>query len=253
MYRLIILGLIACASIVPPVASAVEPRFAVRGEGYFGYSHLEVEDFEEDAWQGGGVGSAAVVSDPIYFQVDAFGDVMGFDEDDLELVGGGGHFGWRDALRGQAGVAGAYNHRVSGSGDVWRVGLEGELYFDRFTIGVQGGYIGDLIGDGYLIGLASFYPNEDSRIELVGGAAAVENADPYGIIGASGELFFGSHLSAFARWEASFLETFVDVAQHSVVGGLRLYFGADQPTLQGYDRAHLNRGCIGFLLAGRAC
>lgn len=50
------IGLVA----LPTDRGSAEPRVARRGEGYLGYSILELESIEEDAFQGGGAGSASI-------------------------------------------------------------------------------------------------------------------------------------------------------------------------------------------------
>jgi len=61
-------------------------------------------------------------------------------------------------------------------------------------------------------------------------------------------------LSTFARWEASLLDdSGIEVDEHSVVAGVRLYWGSSQPSLQSYDREHFNESCLGIRRVGRSC
>ena len=54
-------------ALLPAARTSAEPKVALRGEGYVGYSIIEIDsplaDAEEDAFQGGGTGSASVVLD----------------------------------------------------------------------------------------------------------------------------------------------------------------------------------------------
>ena len=128
--RFLVFALMAIGLAVLPTSTiSAEPKLAVRAEGYIGYTNLEVEHLEEDAFQGGGTGSASAVFDPLYLQADVFGNVMEFDRDSTESVGAGVHLGWRDPERGSAGLVGVYTD-LSES-DTGRGGLEGELFFPR--------------------------------------------------------------------------------------------------------------------------
>jgi hypothetical protein len=242
-------------AVLPASTISAEPSFAVRAEGYVGYTNIELGDFEEDAFQGGGAGSASVVFDQLYLQGDVFGDVMDFDAGKSEIVGGGAHVGWRDAERGSAGIVGTYNDYTHlSSTEVWRAGLEGEIFLDRLTLAADAGYF-DQDGDstGYAVGGLAFYPADRARLHLRGGAFDLEESDPFGLIGAGGEILVVDPLAVFVRWEASILESSIDIQQHSIVVGLSLYWGADAPSLLTYDRAHFKQSCGGFLLAGRSC
>lgn len=237
-------------------ARAAEPDLAIRVEGYVGYSQL---DFirEIDAFQGGGSGSLSLVYGPFYVQGDVFGDVMDFEGDaEFETVGPGLHLGWRDAQRGSAGVVGSYDHFDGGSGslDVYRTGIEGEVYLDRVTLGLNGGYL-DFAGSGsiYVDGLVTFYPIERARLSLRAGAFDIEDGSPLVDFGVGGEYLATSALSPFLRWEASVPDAFDDVFQQSIVAGLNVYWGGGSPSLATYDRAHFKPSCGGVLLFGRLC
>lgn len=243
-----------CLVALPTQRGSAEPRVALRGEGYLGYSTLELESLEEDAFQGGGAGSASVVLDRWYLQGDVFGDYMDFDLADSEIVGVGGHAGWRDAERGSAGWVGTYNYQDTGDLDLWRTGFEGELFLDRVTVMANAGYSeGDGEGAAYLDAGLSFYPIDRARIQAHAGGYALEEDDRFVLVGAGGELLVANPVAAFVRWDAMIFDGPFDLDQHSIVAGMRLYWGAEEATLRSYDRSHFKDTCLGILLAGRFC
>jgi hypothetical protein len=241
-------------AVLPTTALAAEPDFAARVEGFIGYTNLEVFNSDEDAFQGGGTGSASVVFDRIYLQGDIFGNVMEFDEEDFESVGAGAHFGWRDPERGSAGLVGNYTDLNDGT-DVGRAGFEGELFFDRLSLAANIGYLGIESDDfGYADAGVAFYPVDRARLYFRGGVFGFDDNDPFGLLGAGGEFLFLDMLSAFTRWEAAFYDdSGLEIEQHSIVFGVTLYWGSDEPSLRSYDRTHFKPSCGGYLLVGRIC
>ena len=251
-------------ALLPAATISAEPSVALRAEGYVGYSNLQIDfpgffrSVDEDAFQGGGTGSASVVFDKLYLQADVFGDVTDYNRLEADTVGGGLHLGWRDAERGSAGLAGAYNQQdVEDLGiDIGRGGFEGEIFIDRLTLSANVGYASIEDDDtGYFDAGVAFYPTERARLQFGGGVFDLDADDPLGTVGANAEYLVATPLAAFTRWEASFVESSgVEVDQHSIVVGLRLYWGAHEPSLLAYDRSHFKRTCSGVLLiAGRVC
>lgn len=252
--------IVICLAVLPVATVSAESRVALRGEGYIGYSEIDLGFFDEDTFQRGGVGSVSLVVDQLYLQGDVFGDEMDFDVLDTDTLGGGVHFGWRDAERGSIGAAGVYNNQdrsiLIDSLDIWRAGLEGELFFDRVTLGLNSGYLQiDDDSTGYFDAGIQLYPIDRARLGFSGGVFDIEEDDPFGVVGADGEFLVAGPVAVFARWEAAFVDSSSgDLDQHSIVFGARLYWGADQPSLLTYDRAHFKRACSGYLLAGgRLC
>jgi len=261
--RLIIILVVLLSATV----SSSDTSVTVRGEAYIGYSNLDIDlDFgfpgstsaDDKALQGGGAASIAIISSGFYVQADAFGDRAEYNDFDLdtEVAGGGGHLGWRDPDRGSVGIGGTYNSLDPGDEDFGRAGIEGELFLNRVTLSLNGGWA-ELADDttGYAdIGVA-FYPIDRARMNMSGGLYGIDESDPLGYLRVGGEFLFASPVAAFARWEASFLDDgFAEVQQHSIVFGLRLYWGAEEASLQVYDRAHFKPSCIGILLGGaRIC
>ena len=241
-------------TVLPTSTTSAEPKLAVRAEGYIGYTDLEVVNVDEDAFQGGGAGSASAVFDWLYLQGDVFGNVMEFDSEDVESGGAGAHLGWRDSERGSAGLVGVYTDLNDGT-DVGRTGFEGELFIDRLTLAANIGYLGIESDDyGYADASIALYPVDRARLHFRGGAFGFDDNEPFGMLGAGGEFLFLDVLSAFTRWEASFYDdSGLDIEQHSIVFGLNLYWGSDEPSLRSYDRTHFKPSCGGYLLVGRFC
>ncbi len=267
--RLLLRTILGLLLILPPAAASAqaEPRLAARGEGYIGYVNLSAELFgrqdEEDAFQGGGAGSLSLTISDFYLQGDVFGDTTEFDDVESDLVGGGGHLGWRNAELGAAGAVGTFNDQEFDSGssiEQWRTGFEGELFLDRVTLAANVGYAesessGNDESSVYVDGGIAFYPIPRARLHVMGGAFGAEEDEPIGIVGASGEFLALDPLGLFVRWEAGILDdSAIEVQQHSLVFGARLYFGAETPSLVAYDRGHFKPSCFGYQIgASRYC
>lgn len=236
-------------------ARAADPLLAIRAEGYLGYSRIEAFD-EFDGFQGGGTGSLSLVLDEFYVQGDVFGDRADYEGDlQVETVGPGLHLGWRDAQRGSAGVVATYDHLEgqAGSVEAYRTGFEGELYLDRLTLGLNGGYLGvEDSGSGYLDALVAFYPIERLRLNVRGGALGIESS-PVVAFGLGGDYLVADFLAPFVRWESLVANSFGGVLQQSVVAGLSVYWGGSSPSLRNYDRTHFKSSCAGVMLVGRIC
>lgn len=246
-----------CLVVLQPTWTAAEPSVAVRGEGYVGYSNLDLGFTDADGFEGGGTASVSAVFGGLYLQTDVFGDSADYDDFEAETVGGSFRVGWRDAQRGSAGVVGAYDRVDLGGGaiDVGRAGFEGELFLDRVTLATDVGYVGiEDDSTGYVDAGLDYYPIDRAKLHLGGGVFDVEESDPFGVVAAGGELLVADFVSLFGRWEASFVESSIDVEQHSAVVGVRLYWGADPPSLIAYDREHFKRACSGYRVIGaRIC
>jgi len=251
------------------VASA-EPVVAVRGEGYLGYSEIDLFNVDIEGFQGGGVGSASLVLDGLYLQGDVFGDSEKLDVEsssadyDADDFGAALRGGWRDAEKGSLGVVGTFNRvelRLSDSGlsvdsdyDIWRAGAESELFLDRVTFALNAGFLQvDEDSTGMVDAGVSYYPIDRVKLNLRGGVVDIEEDDPTGLVGASGEWLFVDPLSAFLRWQSAILDEGDGIERHSIVVGVRLYWGAEDASLLRYDRAHFKESCADFSLASRAC
>lgn len=265
--RMACLAAIACVAATGSTRAIAEPTLAARAEGYVGYVNLSAEIFgqqvEEHAFQGGGSGSLSLAISEFYIQGDVFGDATEFDDLESEIIGGGGHLGWRDAALGAAGAVGTFNQQYPDPGastDQWRSGFEGELFLERVSLAANVGYAESETSDNnsssvYVDGALAYYPVERVRLHAMGGAFAVEEDEPVGIVGASAEFLALDPLGLFVRWEAAIIDDDAfEVQQHSLVVGARLYWGSSGPSLVAYDRAHFKPSCFGYQLGGaRLC
>lgn len=243
-------------SVFATTARTEEVSWAVRGEGYLGYSRVDLLR-EAEGLTGGGAASAALRLGELYLQGDVFGDVLDYDDvGDVSNVGPGLHFGWRDAERGSAGVVATYNRLDLGAGerDGYRAGVETELYFDRATLGLNGGYLG-LGDDGglYLELLGLFYPTERVRLQARAGAQDVDVEVSFVHFGAGAEFLLTDHVAPFVRFESAVQRDFDRLFQTTAVAGLTVYWGGDTPSLQAYDRQYFKPSCAGIQRLGRYC
>jgi len=249
--------LTTCLALTPIATASAEHGVAVRAEGYLGYSNLDLGIVDLDAFQGGGAASASANFDEIYLQGDVFGDDMDFERGaKADNVGSGLHMGWRDSNRGSVGAVGTYNSLDLGGGtaEIYRVGLESEAYLERVTLGLNAGYL-DLDGSSlaYVETLFALYPTDHARINFRIGAVGIEDSDRLVTLGLGANFLMNDSVAPFLRWEASISDEFSDVFQHSLVAGLTLYFGAETPSLQTYDRSFFKQSCSGILIIGRLC
>lgn len=265
-------AMITSGVLLASVPAGAEARVAVRGEGFVGYNALEFDSVDEDAFEGGGGISAALTGERFYLQGDLLGDSVQYDDVgpfdvdiDSDSVVAALHLGWRDPEHGALGVAGLYEHlelesrgagflSTSSDSEVWRGGVEGELFLGPVTLAANTGLL-QLEDDttGYVdVGLA-FYPIERVRVHFGGGVADIEEDDPLGLVGAGGEFLLLDPLSLFARWDATLVDD-ADYEHHSLVFGARLYWGAETPSLVAYDRSHFKRTCVApIFVTGRTC
>jgi hypothetical protein len=111
---------------------------------------------------------------------------------------------------------------TSGHSNLWRIGGEGELYLDRWSLEGRAGWEGGSVGDHFFDRAnVAFYPGEDFRLAL----GQIE----------TGDRNFGT---AAAEWQVSdklglalFAEGVTGNHSTSFFGGLRFYFGGEGKTL----------------------
>ena len=151
--------------------------------------------------------------------------------DDKIMGGGGLHFFTRDPDAYLFGVYGSYHSW--NSIDIWRVAAEAEVYINRFTFGGIAGYE-NVDVPGFSNGLAvidqddahfftnlqlAYYPVDN--LKLAGGYRYVSEAS----LGTADAEYLiqdaGAPVSIFARGD------FGEAEFNRVMGGLRVYFGAD--------------------------
>jgi len=249
-------GLLAVASLhIAAPATAQAPAshdpFAVRLEGYLGGAVVD-NGGRTSAFDGGGAGSAVGLLGPGFLQLDLFGDYTDFGPD-ITDVGFGGHLGLVDAQLGSVALTGGYQHFEAGPVDLelWRIGGEGELYLDMFTLGVQAGYLrnGDTEADGgYARALIRIYPTDQLKLEGIGGYA--ELGTDAGVARLLAEYrLAGLGISLFARWEGTFMSS---ADSHAAVAGVRYYWDRDL-SLREAERVYFRDACTHLNVAARIC
>ncbi|TDH37961.1 hypothetical protein E2A64_02165 [Pseudohoeflea suaedae] len=198
----------------------------LNGKADFGYLSIDFPDSDISADGFYGVGSvSAPLGERFGAQLDAglleAEDSQGFD---TGSAGIGGHFFWRNPDQA---LVGAYAHYVNGSADgipdfdIYRYGVEAELYLGRVTLaGFAGEDRVDLVsGDETFAKFdftASYYVTDNVKI-----SAGVDRAFDItaGVIGAEAMLPFASNnVSLYTR--ANFTDDTT-----SVNAGLRIHFG----------------------------
>src|SRR5262245_43366188 len=289
MRRLVALSLQALPALLlgGGIAGATPPPSpcALRFEGYGGMSVL---DFQSEPARNnanaGGTGSAACLFDYFHVQGDVFGDYNDVDKtaagsglgqqpsghtDYFSNVGAGAHFGLADPKVGAIEVNGAYNREMvqeSGpSGNLWRIGLEGEYYLDPVTIGVSSGYMNNHLtsnsvvnnfwrstkGDGYWArGMLRYYVTEDIKLEGEGGVGTIDgDTVPQARVLAEYRPHswpVGFFLRGEGAWDG-------DIKQYFATGGIRLYLFDEPATLRETDRRYFRDACTQFLFGARTC
>ncbi len=84
-----------------------------------------------------------------------------------KLFGGGGHLFWRNSEYALIGLTASY--AVWDKTDLWRIGVEGEIYWNQITLaGLAGNQSGDLGDDGYGNADLRYYLAEDNLMLLAG-------------------------------------------------------------------------------------
>ncbi|KQZ87145.1 hypothetical protein ASD64_06790 [Mesorhizobium sp. Root157] len=206
----------------------------INGKLEIGYSRTDVSGTSDDLDALHGIGSIALpVAQQFGVQIDA--GVGRFDTDpSITAAGVGAHGFWRNPDQGLLGVYGHYV-RTSGGGqnaDVWRLGAEGEAYFDRISVEafVGADFVDTNAGnDTFFNGdlVAAFYATDNIRIHAGVGHQFDET---FAKVGGEAMLPFASNnVSLFA--DAGFGE---DTQAYKV--GLRIYFGESGKSLKARHR-----------------
>lgn len=219
----------------------------------FGYIYVDIPDFDASADGVYGIGSLSLpVGERFGAQIDA-GLLHAEDSNglDLDSAGIGGHFFWRDPDQA---LIGAYAHYVNvepgnfPDADIFRYGVEGELYLDRVTLaGFAGADTVDLAvgGDTYakLDFTASYYATDNIKL-----SAGVNHGfdNTAGVIGAEAMLpFAANNVSLYAK--ASFTDDTT-----AVNAGLRIHFGEPGKSLIARHREDDPQGSLFDFAEGSA-
>jgi hypothetical protein len=280
MRRLVALSLQALPALLfgAGLAGATQPPSpcALRFEGYGGMSVIDPQsESTSNNANAGGTGSAACLFDYFHVQGDVFGDyndldkIFGAHTDNFTNVGAGAHFGLADPKVGAVEINGAYNREMideSGpSGNLWRIGMEGEYYIDPATIGVSAGYMNNHLssnsninnafrvtkGEGYWArGMLRYYVTEDIKLEGLGGVGTIDgDTIPQARVLAE----YRPHswpVGFFIRGEGAWDNS---VDQYFATGGIRLYLFDEPATLRETDRRYFREACTQFLVGVRTC
>ena len=141
--------------------------------------------------------------------------------DSRGIYGAGGHLFWRNPEYALIGLTASYlQHR---STDLWRIGGEGEIYWNQITLAGQlGNQSGDLGDDGYGRINAHYYLAED-LLMLSAGAGRFDHQTTWG--GGAEYLTDLGGLSLFASGGRG------GHGDYFILGGIRYYFGAKKSLL----------------------
>lgn len=228
-------GTASAADVQEPVdVATTKPAVSgFNGKLEFGYLHLDV-DGAGDGDGAYGIGSfSAPVAERFGVQIDAgLGKIDS--DNDITLGGVGLHGFWRNPDVALLGVYGHYVRADSDLGDAnnFRIGGEGEIYLDRFSIeGFAGAdFVDTNVGsDTFFAGklTAAFYATEN--LKLYGGVSHSFD-ETFGRAGAEAMLpFAANNVSLFG--DAKFGN---DVQDYRV--GLKVYFGESGKSLQARHR-----------------
>ena len=157
----VLIGFTVAGVLIACPAMGASDGVELSGKGEFLATYLNLDDRGKeviqdgeasDYWTLGGGGALGVAWRALFLQADfsAEGNLDERSADDTyeHSYGGGLHVGWRDPKRGSFGVFGsAGNVEINNAGDndpdtvVWGVGLEGQAFFDPFTLYLQAGYL----------------------------------------------------------------------------------------------------------------
>jgi len=206
-------GFAAVGILVASPAMGADDGIALSGRAELLGTYLHLDDAGKNVIQGGEASAYAILGGggvldvawrALNLQADfsAEGTLGEGSADDTyqHSYGGGLHVGWRDSERGSVGAfGGAGQVKVNdvGSSDpstvAWGVGLEGQAFFDPFTLYLQAGYL------------------DRESVSSGGDVAALKNA---GFGRAVGRYFFGDDFDL--ETEVSFAEGKMDADVDSV-------------------------------------
>lgn len=190
------------------------------GKVEIGGGWADIDDLDDDEVFRGGAAFSFPVGDMFGIQadltaLDAFGETA---------VGGAGHFFTRDPNSYLFGVYGGYVD--AGPANAWHVGPEAELYLDNVSFEAVGGVIDFSDGGGtdfYAMGKVALYANENLRMSV--GASSVAGFES---ANAGLEWFMGdTGLPVSLTVDGQLGED----GYSNIMGGLSLYFGAEDKSL----------------------
>ena len=133
---------------VPAFAKTAVDGVNGKVEAFFGPSDYRIVAGRGDSANTFGI--AGSVSAPLGQSFGMQIDVAGASRDGDFAGAGAGHFFWRDPSKALFGVYGSYSRRGGLNEQNVRLGLEGEAYFGRFTIGGVAGFERTIASSGIL-------------------------------------------------------------------------------------------------------
>lgn len=152
-----------------------------------------------------------------------------------DFVGGGGaHLFWRDPSYGLLGIYGSYTHREDFDGHVARLGVEGEYYYNNWTIrtvlGAESIDAGSAFvepDDGFFAFTdVSYYINENLELSVGHRFTADRNALALGAEYQLDQSLFNNGVSLFAEGRIG------EDDYSAVWAGVRVYLGDDKSLMR---------------------
>lgn len=206
-----------------PAVSGLNGKLSIEGGGTQPGFDLGFLPFDDDFE--GGVKAKGSVSVPLGhrfgMQGDAtIGSVQG------EVYGhGAGHLFWRNPALGLLGGYGSWT--IWDDVDAYRLGVEGEVYLDRFTLsGIVGGEWGDVDEGVFTIGDVNYYATDNFKLGV--GHRYTEEAGHAVAFGAEFQAYSTASTGVSLFADARFGED----DYQSIFAGLRLYFGEDKSLIR---------------------
>lgn len=268
------IGFALVALLLTPAAPLADEDTVFSGRGQLRATYLTLDDAEKNVIQGGeasdywllgGEGAIDAGWRALHLQADFSGEVnldeRSADDTYEHAYGGGLHIGWRDPATGSLGAfgsAGRVEIHDTGSSDpssvAWGVGLEGQVFFERVTLYLQGGFVdrepvshgGDVdalqdAGFGRVVG--RYFCGDKLKLESEASLAQGEmdpDSDTVWIVGWGAEVEYrigALPVSAFAGYSGARYDQDDDsdvLYEHRIHFGVRIYFGQD--SLETNDR-----------------
>lgn len=238
-------------------------NLASRISGSIGRSDVSIDGEDADSFAAFVTSSTAFQFHGLNFQTNSTFFYDDYEEGVIKTYGSSLHINRRDPSRYMMGVNVAHHtYEVSDAGelDSLRLGVEGEYYRDRLTLGIATGYteidsdeIDTDTADGWYLKLqARYYIHDNFKIEGYYGHLEIE------VDGAEGEARYGSFqtvarlpgtsTSLFARWNGLWVEgddTDAEGEVHQVMFGAKIDLGnARANTLKDNDRMYFTDACL---------
>lgn len=267
-------GFVVVSVLVASPAMSEGDGIALSGRAEFLATYLHLDDAGKKVIQGGeashywilgGGGAVDVAWRALNLQADfaAEGTLGEKSADDTyqRSYGGGLHVGWRDPERGSVGAFGGVGHlKINDEGGsdpgtvAWGVGLEGQAFFDSFTLYLQAGYLdresvssgGDvdaLKNAGFGRAVGRYFCGDDLQFEAeVSYAQGKMDADldDVWILGWGADAEYrlsGTRFSGFVGYTGARYDQSDDsdvLYEHRIGFGVRVYFG--QESVKTHDR-----------------